>query len=94
MIVITLLKGHQQFGLPSGSIVLSELEVNTALTTNGFVKKGRLSLPVELDSALYGPGVFDTINTMDAPAASQEFGPDQKWLYGIQKPLLVANTIR
>ena len=28
-------------------------------------------MPVELDSALYGPGVFDTINTMDAPAASQ-----------------------
>lgn len=64
-------KDINQFSLPSGSIVLSELEVNTALTTNGFVKKGRLSLPVELDSALYGPGVFDTINTMDAPAASQ-----------------------
>lgn len=58
-------------GIPSSSIVMSESENNSLLIQGGFVKKGRLILPVELDSAAYGPGVFDTINTIDAPAASQ-----------------------
>lgn len=59
------------WSVPSGSIILSESETNVMLTQSGFTRKGRLVLPVELDSAAYGPGIFDTINTIDAPAASQ-----------------------